>query len=71
TEGTPPNDALRSVLQEARVAELRGNKEQARLKYTRATEMLLPRRAPDGKFAAPTDDKTWKFVMAQLNQATD
>lgn len=70
-DGSTGNAALRSVLQEARVAELRGHKDQARLKYTRVTEMLLPRRAPDGKFASPTDEKAWNFVMGQLNQATE
>jgi len=70
-DGSSGNAAMRSVLQEARVAELRGHKDQARLKYTRVTEMLLPRRNPDGKFAAPTDEKAWKFVMSQLNETTE
>ena len=70
-DGSTGNAALRSVLQEARVAELRGHKDQARLKYTRVTEMLLPRRNPDGKFASPTDEKAWKFVMSQLNETTE
>lgn len=70
-DGSAGNAALRSVLQEARVAELRGHKDQARMKYTRVTEMLLPRRSQDGKFVSPTDDKTWKFVMGQLNQTTE
>lgn len=70
-DGATGNAALRSVLQEARVAELRGHKDQARLKYTRVTEMLLPRRNPDGTFASPTDEKAWKFVMGQLNETTE
>jgi hypothetical protein len=58
----------RFVLQEARIAELRGDTETARLLYGRVLDVLIARRKDDGTFSTPLEQKMWNFVTTQMGR---
>lgn len=59
-------DTLRSVLQSARIAQLRGHQPRSQELYGHLRDVLLARRRPDGSFASKVEAKVWDFVEAQL-----
>lgn len=57
---------VRSALQAARIAELRGDKQRAQDYYGYVRDLLLARRQKDGKFASKLEENMWDFVGGQL-----
>lgn len=58
----------RFMLQEARIAEVRGDTDTARLLYGRVLDALIARRKEDGTFATTLEKKTWDFVTMQMGR---
>lgn len=57
----------RFVLQEARIAELRGDTETSRLLYGRVLDVLIARQE-NGKSVTPLEQKMWSFVTMQMGR---
>lgn len=63
------NDAAAQLLQEGRIATVRGDAARARVLYGQVLELLLPRRDASGNFAQPVEQQLWSFVSAELEKA--
>jgi hypothetical protein len=63
--GAPPSAHL-PVLQRARWAERRGDREVARQRYARVRDALLHDRRDDGTFRFPAEERAWRFVRSRL-----
>jgi hypothetical protein len=57
---------MQSLLQEGRIAQLRGDIRRSRYYYSQVLDILLQRRKPDGKFDSKLDQRMWNFVVAQM-----
>ncbi|MBY0526877.1 MAG: FHA domain-containing protein [Gemmataceae bacterium] len=60
------DEGLLFLLQDARMAQVRGDARRARDLYGQIVDYLLPRRAKDGKFSNKLDQRLWDFVTANL-----
>jgi hypothetical protein len=68
-EGAPAGldaDEVRSALQAARMAQLRGDRSRAQGYYAYLRDLLLERRRPDGSFSSKLEEYLWEFVGGQL-----
>jgi hypothetical protein len=62
----PAGDSMQAILQEARIAQLRGDIRRARAYYSQVLDILLERRKVDGEFDSKLDKRLWNFVVTQM-----
>jgi hypothetical protein len=69
-DGLSAHDAgqLRKQLQTGRVAELRGDRHEARKWYSQIRDQLLRKRNKPGARFSEVEEKLWDFVLAQMNR---
>jgi hypothetical protein len=64
--GDPAADAVRQLLQEGRIAQVRGDQARARFLYGRVLDSLLSRRDAAGNFSRSLDQQLWAFASTAM-----